>query len=231
MILIRPRRRRDDHLRAVAEAQAEQRLFETFLLSPGRQFVAPELHVLLAAQPVGLLGGEQLRHRAIGPGQAARGARVARTVPLRAAGEQSGFPQHHHVANVVMSRANQIDDRIGLRPFAHRFGAGPRLAGAAAGQDQPVDPIAVRRKLIVARPEPPIVQDVIAFGGAQLQKPRLALFVVERKQMANGRRLRVGDIFGRRRLGARTRLWRGLFLRGHLLGCSASYCAAWRIFA
>ena len=57
--LDRPRRGGDHRLRTIAEAQAEQRLFESVGMAPGRQFVAPELHMLLAAQPVGLLGRKQ----------------------------------------------------------------------------------------------------------------------------------------------------------------------------
>ncbi len=46
------------------------------------------------------------------------------------------------------------------RPGPHGLGAGAGLAGAAAGQDQPIDPIALRRALIGPRPERPIIVEV-----------------------------------------------------------------------
>jgi hypothetical protein len=108
--------------------------------------------MLLSPQTVGLLGGKQLRDGAVGPGEARGGARVARPLPLRADRHQPGFAEHHDVAHVVVSRADQVDDGEVLDPFAHRLGAGARLAGAAAGQDQPIDPIARRRRLLGPRP-------------------------------------------------------------------------------
>ena len=70
----------------------------------------------------------------------------------RAAGEEAGFAEHHHVAHVVGGRADQIDDRKALDPFAHRLRAGARLAGAAAGEDQPIDPVALAAAIDRAAP-------------------------------------------------------------------------------
>src|ERR1700722_4064074 len=80
------------------------------------------------------------------------------------AGEYAGFAEHHHVARIVAGRPDQIDDRESLDPFAHRLRAGPRLAGAAAGEDQPIDPVARRRQLIGPRPEAPVEQQIAAPG-------------------------------------------------------------------
>ena len=114
----RPRRGGDDRLRLGAEAQAEQRLVEgvggTF---PRRQFVQPQLFMLLAAQPVRLFGREQQRDGAVRPGEPAGSARVARPLVARADRHQSGFAQHHHVAHVVVGRADQVDDGEALRPI------------------------------------------------------------------------------------------------------------------
>ena len=58
---------RDDSLRPVSEPQAQHRLIEGVGLAPGGELVAPQFHVLLAPEPVGLLGREQLAHRAVRP--------------------------------------------------------------------------------------------------------------------------------------------------------------------
>jgi hypothetical protein len=54
--LARPRRRGDDRLRLVSEPQAQHRLIEGVGLAPGCELVAPQFHVLLASEPVRLLG-------------------------------------------------------------------------------------------------------------------------------------------------------------------------------
>ena len=118
----RTRRRGDHRLRLVAEAQAQQRLVERVGIAPGGEFIEPQLHVLFSPQPVRLLGREQLRHRAVGPGEARGGARIVRPLAGRADRHQPGFAEHHDVAHVVVRRADQIDDREGLDPF----GAPPR---------------------------------------------------------------------------------------------------------
>jgi len=51
-----PRCCRDDRLRLVSESQAQHRLVEGVRLAPGGEFVAPQFHVLLAPEPVGLFG-------------------------------------------------------------------------------------------------------------------------------------------------------------------------------
>src|SRR5271163_4592897 len=65
----RPRRRRDDGLRLIAETEAERGLIPCVGIAPRRELVAPELLVLLAEQPVRLFGGEQERLRPVRPMQ------------------------------------------------------------------------------------------------------------------------------------------------------------------
>ena len=180
--LDRARRRRDDRLRLVAEAQSEHRLIEGVGMAPGREFVQPELHVLLAAQPVGLLGGKQLRHGAVRPAQALGSAGVTRALRRGADRHQAGLAQHHDVPDVVVGGADQVDDGEALDPLAHGFGARARLAGAAPGQNDPIDPVAWRRLLVRTAPEGPVVKEFRALlrsergeragavGGAQLQE-------------------------------------------------------------
>ncbi len=67
----------------------------------------------------------------------------------------------------------------GVAPFAIF------LAGAAAGKDQPGDPISLRRQLVFARPAPPIVKKRVAVA---LRQPRQAgepIGRFERNQIAN----------------------------------------------
>jgi hypothetical protein len=54
--LARARCCRDDSLRLVSEPQAQHCLIEGVRLAPGGKFVAPQFHVLLAPEPVGLFG-------------------------------------------------------------------------------------------------------------------------------------------------------------------------------
>ena len=156
----RARRRGDDRLRLVAEPQAQHRLIEGVGLAPGGELVAPQLHVLLAAQPVRLLGREELAHRAVRPFEPRRSAAKKRgRSSRRQQARMPDSPLHHDVAHVGDGRADQVDDRVGLHPVAHRLGAGARLAGAAAGEDEPDDPVARRRRLVGARPERPVVEE------------------------------------------------------------------------
>jgi hypothetical protein len=141
--------------------------------------------MLLAAQPVGLFGRKQLRDRAVGPGETRGGARVARPFLPGADRHQSGLAEHHDFAHVVVGRADQIDERERLRPFAHRLGAGARLAGPAAGQDQPIDPIARRRPLLGPRPQRPVVKQLVDFLAAEPRQKPGSLGRREREQIAD----------------------------------------------
>jgi hypothetical protein len=75
-----------------------------------------------------------------------------------AAGENAGLAPDHDVAGVGEGGADQVDDRVGLHPAAHRFRACPRLARAPAREDEPDDPVSWRWRLIVASPERPVME-------------------------------------------------------------------------
>ncbi len=73
-------------------------------------------------------------------------------------GEQAGDALHHHLARVVLGLADQRDARMRIaeRELAHPFGAGARLAGAAATENEPGGPVraavgALRCKLMLVR--------------------------------------------------------------------------------
>ncbi len=141
--------------------------------------------MLLSPEPVRLLGGEQLRDGAVGPGETGGGARIARPLSARADRHQPGFAEHHDVAHVVVRRADQIDDGEGLGPKANRFRAGARLAGAAAGEDQPIDPVARRRRLLGPRPQRPVVKQLDALLLVESAKQLGALGRQEFEQLAD----------------------------------------------
>ena len=189
-------------------------------LLPRRQFVQPQLFMLLAAQPVRLFGREQQRRRAVRPGEAAGGARVARPLAARADRHQSGFAQHHHVAHVVVGRADQVDDGEALHPFAHRLGAGAGLAGAAAGEDQPVDPVARRRPLVVARPQRPVAEDLVALLVVQRRQQLGALGGRQREQRADVAQQRRGAAVVAPAAGRAARAAFAPALRGSLMARS-----------
>ena len=95
------RRRGDHRLRPVAEPQAQHRLIEGVWVAPGGKFVQPQLHMLLAAQPIRLFGRENLADGAVRPFQPIRGAREMR--PLVAAGKPQArrTRPHHDVTRVA----------------------------------------------------------------------------------------------------------------------------------
>ena len=97
----RTRRRGDHRLRLVAEPQAQHRLIERVGIAPGGEFVQPQLHVLLAAQPVRLLGRENLATAPLGHASRVGGARVMR--PLVAAGRSPARPDS---PSTMMSRTS-----------------------------------------------------------------------------------------------------------------------------
>ena len=71
--------------------------------------------------------------------------------------KQAGHSLHHHLAHVVFGLADQRDARSGIgRNAAHPFGAGARLARAAATENEPGEPLraavgAFRRALMTVR--------------------------------------------------------------------------------
>src|SRR5579872_5018850 len=149
--------------------------------------------MLLAAQAVRLLGGEEQRAGAIRPGQAAAGALIGRPLGGRAASENTGFTKHHDVAYIGSGGADEIDGLVGLDPAPHRLGAGAGLAGAAAGENEPGHPIAGRRQLIVAGPEAPVVGEDRALLLRQPAEQAEALWTLIGEKIAH-----VADGQGRR---------------------------------
>jgi len=79
-------------------------------------------------------------------------------------GKQTGNALDHHLAHVGERLADQCDAPCRRAEFGkperdapHPFGAGARLARAAAAEDEPGFPVSRRRKLILARPQGPVV--------------------------------------------------------------------------
>src|SRR5271156_1650430 len=60
-------------------------------------------------------------------------------------------------ADVVSGGADQVDVAIALDPLAHGLGPDARLAHPASREDDPIDPVAVRKPLLGAGPERPVV--------------------------------------------------------------------------
>src|ERR1700677_340934 len=163
-----PRWCRDDRLRLVSEPQAQHRLIKGVRLAPGGEFVAPQFHVLLAPEPVRLFRGAQRAHRAVRPFEPKVGCEKAGTFVVPTASENAGFTPDHDVAGVGDGGADQIDDRVGLHPVADRLRASPRLARPASGEDEPDDPVAVRRSLLGAGPERPVMEQLRTFARRHL---------------------------------------------------------------
>ena len=72
--------------------------------------------------------------------------------------QQAGNTLDHHLARVVLGLADQRDARMRIIDcdLAHPFGAGARLAGAAATENEPGGPVraavgALRCKLMLVR--------------------------------------------------------------------------------
>ena len=185
--------------------------------------------MLLAAEPVRLLGREQVAHRAGRPFEPSGGGEIARTLLPGAAVENAGFAEHHHVAHVVGGRADQVDDRVGRRPSPHRFGAGARLAGAPPGENEPDDPVARRRRLLGARPEGPVVEEPRAFVRRELSEHLRALADAKLEQVADPQDR---PVEGDRRVGFSDARLRTAGLSGlrrrvrHVAGLSSSSRAA-----
>ena len=85
-------------------------------------------------------------------------------------GEQAGHAFHHHVARFGLGFGNECDACafIGRGDAAHPFGAGARLAGAAAAEDEPCGPgLAVvgafRRLLATQREEAEVTEQAAKF--------------------------------------------------------------------
>ena len=110
-----------------------------------------------------------------------------------ATGEDAGFAPDHCVAHVRDRRADQVDDRVGLRPITHRLGASPRLARSAPSEDEPDDPVAGRRRLVGARPEVPVMKQLRAFERGHRFDHTRARAEIEAQDIADALNPRCGD--------------------------------------
>lgn len=129
--------------------------------------------MLRTAKTFRLLGREHRRHCAVRPGQSPFGwligwppqqIAVPRFIPGPADREQPALTLHHDVSSIRCRRRNQPDaPGAGPHLLPHPFGAGPRLAKTAAGEDQPVLPVTFRSDLVFAGKEAPVVKQRLAF--------------------------------------------------------------------
>ena len=115
------------------------------------------------------------------------GIQVGRSMqPVR--GKEAGDALDHHLAHLVLVLADQRDAPRGpvrIRPFAERRRAhplrtGPRLAGAAAAENEPGAPRSaalrgVGRPLMPMRKLPPVVQPGEEFAAVKSRQDQLLL--------------------------------------------------------
>src|ERR1700733_11088845 len=106
--------------------------------------------------------------------------------------------------------------------MAHRLGASPGLAGAAPGEDEPDDPIAVRRSLVGAGPERPVMKQLRAFKRRHLLEHAHARVEVELQKIGDA-----PDPAAREQTRAREPDVPGLG-RLRLLGGHSAGCSGWR---
>ena len=131
-------------------------------MTPFAELIEPGAFELRAAQAFGILCGEALRCRAIGPLQTPpRGLPLGPLASMD--GEQPRDALHHDIAYIGHGFADEGDAPHGFycetrqaqREAAHPFGACARLARSAPAHDEPLGPGAAiagaqRRALIVA---------------------------------------------------------------------------------
>ncbi len=138
----------------LAEAKTQLQLVPHRLgPAPGGQFVRPGRIVLRPTQAFRLLSRIAIGRRAVRPDQPPLGRLEGGPLPGRADVHQARLTLDHHIAHIRRRGAHEGDPptaRSHLRP--HPLGPGPGLAEAAAGQDQPIAPVARRRQL--RRPTP-----------------------------------------------------------------------------
>ena len=131
------------------------------------ELVAPGGVELRPAQAVGIVGGEQLRDGAVGPGELVAGDLEVRALGGRVDRQQAGQALDHHAAHLADGLADQRDAARALQRIrraqgagTHPLGTGAGLAGAAAAEHEPGAPGGAgcgrgRCELIVARPALP----------------------------------------------------------------------------
>src|SRR6185437_8965383 len=106
------------------------------------QLVAPGEIELRPAQALGLVGREERRDGAVGPGEAALRRLVERALPRRRNRQETALALDHDIARIGRGRRDQCDalGRAPHRFLAHEFGAAARLAEAAPGKQLPDAP-------------------------------------------------------------------------------------------
>ena len=110
------------------------------------------------SEAVGLVGGEGCCDDAVGPGEASLGRLIRGAFVGAANGEDAAVAFDHDVADVSGGRGHEGNAArgIGFGLGADPFGAGAGLAPAAAGQDEPDEPVSVGGDLGGAGPGGPV---------------------------------------------------------------------------
>ena len=184
-----------------------------------RELVAPGGVELRPAQALGVLGGEDLRDRAVRPdqpparrlpvaagrgGDARRGARTRLRPSPRARRRRSRRPgRSGRPARPRMVRPE--------RHGAHPFGAGARLAGAAAAEDQPGAARAARAAADRAAGEerPPVVEGAKARSRQASREARQGLSAASRLKAFRNISAQRFHVIGRSRFRGAPRHGRG----------------------
>ena len=111
------------------------------------------------AEAVGLVGGEGGGDDAVGPGEAALGRLIGGPFVGAANGEDAAVALDHDVAGVGGGRGDEGNAArsIGSGLGADPFGAGAGLAPAAAGEDEPDEPVTAGGDLGGAGPGGPVL--------------------------------------------------------------------------
>jgi len=83
-----------------------------------------------------------MRHRTLRPFEPPPGRTPPRPLFGAVHGQKAGHAFHHHFARFVLRLPDERDPRLGVvnGNAAHPFGAGARLTGAAASEDEPRRP-------------------------------------------------------------------------------------------
>jgi hypothetical protein len=112
-------------------------------VAPLGDLVGPGGAELRPAQAFGVFRGKSFRHRTVRPFDAPARRNPDRALAPVVRGKETGDAFDHHLAHVMLALADERDaaDRpVGVFPIAereppHPFGAGARLASAAAAED------------------------------------------------------------------------------------------------
>ena len=145
--------------RVCAEPQPEHQLVPGVRVPPRRELVTRCRVVLLASEPVWLLGAVGERLGPVGPREARLGGLPEGTIPGRGCREDAALSLDEHIAHVGGGGAYE-GDALGASSLdltADPLHHDARLTGAATCEDQPDPPVTLRNELAVASPEVPVV--------------------------------------------------------------------------